>query len=76
MGAEDGRRDPIAEELVRARRTGGRFWLLQRLRIPDYEELVGGWAELPRGGRWIIAVLVIGLIMAVPVAGVAVALVR
>lgn len=74
MGAEDGRRDPITEELNRARRTSGRFWALQWLRIPDYAELAGGWAGLPRNGRWVVLVIIIGLIMVVPLVGIAVAL--
>lgn len=74
MGTEDGRRDPIAEELARARRPSGRFWALQWLRIPDYAELAGGWAGLQRSGRWVVLAFIIGLIMVVPLVGIAVAL--
>ncbi len=74
MGTEDPRHDPVSEELIHARRTSGRFWALQWLRMPDFAEVAGRWADLPSAGRWIIVSLVIGVIVLVPALAIVVAL--
>ncbi len=69
-------REPVAtgDEVGDARRTIGWFWWRQGLAMPDFAEAAGGWAELPRKGRWTVVVLVVGVIMLLPIAGIAVAL--
>ncbi len=74
MSADAESPDPVSEELAQAKGMTRRFWMLQWLRIPDLGEATDGWAGLPRSGRWVMVAMIIGLIMLVPVVGIAVRL--
>ncbi len=74
MDPEAGLPDPVEEELASVRRASGWFWFRQGLLMPDFGEIAGGWAGLRRSGKWAVVALVLGLIMLVPVVGIAVAL--
>ena len=62
------------DEFARARQETRRYWLHNLSRIPDFGRIADWWGDLSRSGRWAAWFLLVALIMAAPIVGVARAL--